>query len=189
MNFLLSKIWGNIYFMRFRSGLRYWFLNSVVNRIPAWWIRRPLYRLSGVKMGKGCRICLYTIIDYPKGIRIGDRSIINENCFLDGRGRLSIGDDVSISIYSRIITASHKANDISFSYYESSVQIDNNVWLGAGAIVLDGSHLEQGSIIGSGCVFKGLAEKDSIYIGNPAKILKSRLLNEYYRLNYRPWMK
>lgn len=175
--------------MRFRSGLRYWFLNSIVNHIPAWWIRKVFYRLFGVQMGKDCRICLYTIVDYPRGISIGNRSIINENCFLDGRGGLSIGDDVSISIYSKIITASHKSNDINFEYYESSVRIENNAWLGAGAVVLDGSYIKQGSIIGAGCVFKGLAEINSIYIGNPARMIKNRSLENCYKLNYRPWMR
>lgn len=182
-------VWNNIYFVRFRSGVKYVLLNSIINHIPSWTIRRVLYRLMGIKLGKKCRIGLYTIIDYPKGITIGNESVINENCFLDGRGGLIINDNVSISIYTKIITASHKLNNDKFEYFQEKVIIECNVWTGVGAIILNGSRIKKGAVIGAGCVFKGEAEEYSVYIGNPAKKIKNREQNGLYQLHYRPWLR
>jgi len=181
------RLWNNVYFVRFRSGMRYYILNSIINHIPSWTVRKIFYRLFGVKMGYGCRIGLYTIIDYPRGIILGDRSIVNEMCFLDGRGGLEIGSDVSISMYTKIITASHDLKSNSFAYYESSVVIENNVWIGVGAIILDGSTIHQMAIIGAGCIFKGNAVEQGVYIGNPPILKKIRSANVLYQLDYRPW--
>lgn len=180
---------NNVYAMRFRSGLRFYLLNSIANRIPSWTIRKVIYKIFGLKMRDGCRIGLYTIIDYPRGIRIGKNSVINESCFLDGRGGIEIQDNVSISIYTKIISASHRMNDSNFSYYEENVTIEDNVWIGAGAIILNGSKLCEGAVVGAGSVLKGTADRYTVYVGNPACKLKKRKLNENYQLNYRPWMR
>lgn len=185
----MARMWNNIYFIRFRSGLKYYVLNSVVNHIPSWYIRKVLYKSLGVKLGKGSRIGLYTVIDYPKGISIGSRSIINEHCFLDGRGGIHIEDDVSISIYTKIISASHEVDSSEFKYFEEEVLIEDNVWIGAGAIILNGSTLKKGTIIGAGCIYKGNSEEFGIYMGNPAKLVKYRKMDSMYHLNYRPWIR
>ena len=172
---------------KFKSGLRYYFSNSIVNHIPSWTIRKILYKVIGLKIGKGSRIGLYTIVDYPRGIAIGENTIINQSCFLDGRGRLEIGNNVSISIYTKIITSSHKANSSAFKYYESKVTIMDNVWIGTGAIILDGSILNKRAVVGAGSVLKGIAEENGIYIGNPCKLLKIRKLEKDYEIIYNTW--
>ena len=72
--------------MQIKSSFVYVFLNNFVNYIPCWSIRRAIYRLFGMKIGKNSRIMMKTIVVYPKGITIGENSIINEQCLLDGRG-------------------------------------------------------------------------------------------------------
>ena len=63
-----------------------WFLNCIVGHIPCWAIRRSLYRLAGIKIGKGSRILTGAKIQGAKGISIGEHSYINSCCHLDGRG-------------------------------------------------------------------------------------------------------
>lgn len=162
--------------------LSYILINKIINKIPSWHIRKLFYLLYGMKIGKGTRINAGTIIDTPKKVIIGERCVINENAYLDGRGGLTIGNDVSISIYSKIITASHYADSDTFQYYNDPVVIHDNVWLGVGVIVLNGSTLNKNSIIGAGSVFKGTAEEDGIYVGNPAKMIRKRKLKNEYKL-------
>lgn len=47
--------------------------------------------------------------------------------------------------------------------------IDENSFIGAGAIVLPGSRIGKNCIIGAGAVVKGNIEDNSIIVGNPAK--------------------
>lgn len=175
--------WG----WKLKSGLRYYFSNTIVNRIPSWTIRKFFYKILGLKIGKGSRIGLFSIVDFPRGISIGENSIINQCCFLDGRGGLSIGNNVSISIYTKIITSSHKVNSSTFEYYESKVEIRDNVWIGTGAIILDGSVVNKRAVIGAGAVLKGTAEESGIYIGNPCELIKKRNLENDYEIIYLPW--
>lgn len=168
---------------------QYVLLNYIVNHIPCWTIRKLFYSLSGIKIGKNTRIHMGTKVLNPNRIEIGENCIINEMCFLDGRGYLTIGDNVSLSIYTMILTASHDKNSSSFAYYSKPVKIGNNVWTGARALILEGSDLKRGSIIGAGSVFRGIAEENSLYAGVPAKRCGNRNLTEYYTLNFKPFFR
>lgn len=166
-----------------------WFLNYIVAVIPFWCVRKFFYKISGLKLGKDARIGLHTRVIRPARIVIGDRTIINEYCYLDGRGGLQVGDDCSISIYTKIITASHRVNSLEFSYCENSVKINNLVWVGCEAIILDGSLIEKGCIIGAGAVIKGTTEPFGIYIGNPATKIRERNPNIDYKLDFHPFFR
>lgn len=189
----LKKIMKNVYPVKilyeFLKGFFAWFLNYIVSTIPFWFIRRFFYIASGMKIGKGARIGLHTRVIRPEKIVIGDRTIINEYCHLDGRGGLKIEHDSSISIYTKIITASHRANSDQFEYYEKNTIIKERVWIGCSAIILDGSHIKKGCIIGAGAVIKGETEEYGIYVGNPAQKIKERNNNIDYSINYHPFFK
>ena len=174
---------------RVKKDFKYILLNCIINKIPSWTIRRFCYKKLGLQIGKNSRIGIKTVIDEPKKIKIGDRTVVNEYCHLDGRGGLVIGDDVSISIYTKILTASHHKNSGSFEYYEGPVSIENRVWTGISAIILDNSVIRNNSIIGGGCVFKGQAEENGIYVGNPAKKITERTLEKEYQLSYHPYFR
>lgn len=164
------------------SDLKYIIFNCFVNHIPVWGIRKFIYKLAGMKIGKGARIGIWTIIVNPSNIVIGGRSKINEFCHIDGRGGVHIGEDVSISIYTKMITGSHDMYSKDFAYADGNIEIQDHVWIGAGAIILNGTILEEKSVIGSGCIFKGRAERGMIYMGNPARPYGKRNLEEKYQL-------
>lgn len=144
------------------------FTNGLVNKIPIAFIRKLLYKTVGLRIGRGSRIGIGTIVIQPWKIAIGENTVINEFCYLDGRGELEIGNNVSISIYSRILTASHNVDDNLFMRYKKKVIICDQVWIGLAAVVLEGSYLSMGSVIGANAVFKGNTEEKGIYLGNPA---------------------
>lgn len=93
---------------RFVDAVLYIFYNYIVAYIPSWTLRKCFYILGGMKIGKGSRIYMKCKVRSPWNIRIGNNTIINEECYLDGRGSLIIGNNVSISYYTVIITASHE---------------------------------------------------------------------------------
>ena len=99
-------------------GLEYILLNHFVCHIPSWSIRKFFFVLFGIKIGKHSRIGMDTTIVCPKKIKIGYNTIINEKCHLDGRGKLEIGNNTSISFGTVIITATHQLSD--FAYREEN---------------------------------------------------------------------
>lgn len=164
------------------GDLRWLWLNGIINKIPLWPIRWLFYRICGMKIGRNSRIGLRTTVVYPKGIKIGRGVIINEDCYIDGRGGLEIGDNTSISIYSKIITASHSKSSPTFEYHSNKTIIGENVWVGTGAIILDNSNIEDECVISAGSVFKGTGDKGKVYQGNPAKVCDDRNLQGRYAL-------
>ena len=169
-----------------KADCKYVFLNGFVNKIPIWNIRATLYKMMGMKIGKGSRILLGTRIMNPANIVIGERTIVNEDCLLDGRGGLKIGNDVSISIQSMILTGTHDAHSGDFKYYTSKVVIEDNSWLCARSLILPGAHINKAAIIASGCVFRGIAETNGVYGGVPGKKIGERKGIFQYNLDWAP---
>lgn len=168
---------------------QYIFLNRFVNKIPSWAIRRLIYVKCGMHLHENARIGIGTVVICPHNISIGERSVINENCFLDGRGGLKIGRDTSISAYTKILSASHRSNGKNFQYYTRKTIIGKHVWIGLGAVILDGSKVEDDTIIGAGAVLKGCTSKKDIMVGNPAKCIKKREMHNDYHLEYKAFFR
>ena len=81
------SIYGNIMiriFKNFLSEVIYIFTNYIVSNIPIWYVRRFFYRIMGMKIGANSRILMKTVVVSPWKIKIGNNSIINEYCHLDG---------------------------------------------------------------------------------------------------------
>lgn len=178
------NLWSNV-----KADCKYIFLNGIVNKIPFWKIRLLCYRFMGMTIGKDSRILLGTRIMNPSGIVIGERTIVNEDCVLDGRGGLNIGNDVSVSIQSMILTGSHKTTSSDFQYITREVTIDDNAWLCARSTILPGSYIHKAAVIAAGCVFKGEADGYTIYGGVPSKIIGDRVGEFDYQLDWKPPMR
>lgn len=157
-----------------------WILNNIINIIPSWSIRKILYRLYGIKIGHGSRIMIHVIIFHPQEVTIGCGSIVNSYALLDGRGGLVIGNNVNISMYAILYSASHKSYSPSFEYYTSKTIIEDCCWIGTRSIVMPGSIVRRNSIIAVNSTFKGISENAGIYVGVPAKFLKYRDLKSDY---------
>ena len=109
----------NIYFriLHFiHNDVEYIFLNYFVAYIPLWTVRRFLYKIFGMKIGKKSRIAMRAVVFKPRGIEIGERNVINEFVLLDGRSGLKIGNDNSISMFAKIYTGTHNSHSDSFEY-------------------------------------------------------------------------
>ena len=163
-------------------NLYYIFLNYFVAYIPSWTVRKFFYRCFGMKVGKGSRINMRCVVMAPWRIRIGENTMINEYVLLDGRGGITIGNSCSISMWSVLYSASHYLNSQDFQYYKKPTQIGDCCWLGTRSVIMPGSKLSKGSVVSVNSVFKGVTEKNGVYIGNPAVLQRKRNLEKEYDL-------
>lgn len=166
------------------------FYNYFVCYIPCWHVRKLFYLMGGMKIGKQSRILMKTSIVKPWKIQIGNNTYINEGCHLDARGGIKIGNNVSISIGTTIITGTHDAQSEYFEYKEIEVIIEDNVWIGAKAIILPGAYLKAQCLIGAGStVIKGIYKTDGFYSGVPAQYIRQRNLRGKYTLSWKPYFR
>ena len=108
-------------------------------------------------------------------VHVGKNVVINFDCKFVDDGEIFIGNDVMIGPGCSIATAIHPISPGLRRYklqFNKSVHIGDNVWLGAGAIVLPGIAIGENSIIGAGSVVTHDIEPNVIAVGNPAKILR-----------------
>lgn len=169
----------------FIIDIKEYILNNIVTNIPSWHVRRFFYKISGMKIGKNSHILMGCRIMHPWNIEIGDGTYINERCFLDGRGGVKIGNNVSISIGTSILTGTHVSNSSTFEYVDFPVVIEDNVWTGINSIIMPGVVLPVGCILASGSVAiknKIGDEKFIIYSGVPAIKIGNREISELYKL-------
>lgn len=142
-------------------------------------LRAAYWRGRMNSLGQGSRISYLVKILAAPNIVIGKCTHITHNCILDGRGGLTIGNDVLVGYYSIIMSSTHNYDnpDIPIRLQGSRrapVMIGNDVWLGARVIVLPGVSIGDGAVIGAGTVVTKDIPPYVIAGGIPARIIGQR---------------
>ena len=90
-------------------------------------------------------------------LTIGDSVSIARNSILVCHDNISIGSCCAIAPNVLIYDHDHKfgMEGIVAGFNTTPVVIERNCWIGAGAIILRGTHIGEGSVIGAGCLVKG----------------------------------
>jgi len=127
--------------------------------IPYLKLRIALMRFAGYKVGKN--------VYFPSDLKISDQK--------KNRNNVTLGDRVSIGPSVLLVTDSSPNNSRLiklFPLITGSIVIENDVWLGAGVIVLPNVTIGECSVIGSGSVVTKDIPPYSIAVGSPAKVIK-----------------
>lgn len=134
-----------------------------------------LGRMLG-KMGKGCYIEPPFQANWAgKHLYLGDFVYVNFNLTLVDDADIFIGDRVMIGPNVTIATANHpiapqlRARALQ---YNKRVRIGNNVWIGAGAIIVPGITIGDNSVIGAGSIVTKDVPANVVAAGNPCRILR-----------------
>jgi len=119
-----------------------------------------------------------------KNISIKNNVWIGHYCLLDGIGGIVIGEGVHIASHSCVYTHSSENSirllgkryiDIPASerlgYITDKVEIGEYSFIGTSSVILSGTTIGKGCIIGAGSVVKGSFPDYSVVVGNPAKIV------------------
>lgn len=139
----------------------------------------------GIKIGNNFTIKDNSIIDccgvfsnLGEKLTIGNNVGISENCFIQVRGEVVLGNNIIIGPGSKIFSENHRYDDDDKFINEQGVtrvgvKIADGVWIGGGVTILDGVKIGKKSIIAAGSVVNKSVEEYSIYGGVPAKKIKN----------------
>ena len=136
--------------------------------------RKFTLRIFGAKIGKGGKIKVNIKISEPWNLSIGDHCWIGENVWIDNLALVRIGNRVCISQGVYLCTGNHNYKKDLFNLILKKIVIEDDCWIAAKSIIAPGSILKRGSVSCLGTVVSGILQKDGIYKGNPAKLLKSK---------------
>lgn len=141
-------------------------------------IRSRTKNERGIFIGKGVKIHEYSYLDdYGGSIFLDDFSGIGHHCVIGGHGNLHIGKYTMIGGLTYIVPANHKFENKDVPYVNQNetrrgIIIGNNVWVGAGCIILDGVSIGDNSVIAAGSVVTKDIPENTLAIGHPAKAYK-----------------
>lgn len=149
-------------------------LKSVVKQI------RNKFYLRGFKnVGKNITLFFPLTMEGKQNIEIGNNTAIGTYAHLWGHGGVKIGNDVLIAAHCCISSLSHDYSQKLIRegmVISAPVVIEDDVWLGHNVCVLPGVTIGKGSVIGAGSVVVKSIPPYSIAVGNPAKIIKQRIV-------------
>jgi acetyltransferase-like isoleucine patch superfamily enzyme len=160
-------------YCRHRDGLKFLLL-GLVGYIPSQRLRLAAYRAAGVRLGP--RVVIYggAELREPKGISIGEGSVIGHRAILDGRRGLSIGSHVNLSTGVWLWTLEHDPADPTFGVKGGAIVVEEHAWLCAGVQVLTGVTIGEGSVVAAGSVVTKDVPPFTIVAGIPAKVIGER---------------
>lgn len=157
-----------------------------------------LYQLSIMPHGIGCEIRggNSSFLGPSGNITLGNYVTIGtHSTFMATDAKITIGNKVLFGPHVFIITGNHQVNQIGkfitdvqlkTEHCDEDVVIEDDVWIGAGAIILKGVRISKGSIIGAGSVVTRNTQPYSINAGIPCHFIKMRFspkeIEEHERL-------
>jgi acetyltransferase-like isoleucine patch superfamily enzyme len=138
------------------------------------------WRDGTIRIGRRVSIGCGVVIDAQTGpIEVGEYVSFNDYTVVLGHGGVRIGNDVRIAAHVVIASFDHGFSSIDIPIrkqpvVKKQIVIEDDVWIGAGAKILGGTHIAKGCIIGANAVVKGSTVAYGIYVGAPARLLRVR---------------
>ncbi len=178
-------------------------LRSIGARIMSTLVRKPLWRLQGMTVGRGTMLTSLDV-NWPHKVAIGDRCVLEPDIFFKfdgiwspgraivigdatfiGRGtefnvreRVEIGEHALISSGCKFIDHNHGIAPGSLMGPQqpspAPITVGRGAWLGANVVVLQGVSIGDGAVVGAGAVVNRSAPANEIWGGVPARRLGSR---------------
>jgi len=107
-------------------------------------------------------------------VEIGSFCNINSGCVIYSGNGLKMGDGIAIAAGCIFAPVNHAYEDRArpireqrFKPSRGGIVIEDDVWIGAGCVILDGTVIRKGAVIGAMSLVRGEVEAYSINAGNP----------------------
>jgi len=144
---------------------------------------------NGIRLGDNVAIGAYSIVCAAMLSHLGDRIHFGNNSstgpysFIGAGGPITIGENVIMGQHVSFHAENHNFDRIDLPIRFQGVNrvgilVEDDCWVGANVVFLDGAHVGRGSVVAAGAVVRGKIPAYSVVAGVPARVLRSRLPNE-----------
>lgn len=155
---------------------------ALANRLRNLWLFHILH--PWVRYGRNVHVQSSVVIFSPRRqMVLGDNVGIGQRCVI--QTDLTIGNDVMLAAHVGIIARdAHTFDIVGTTMFEAArgdrfaVVIEDDVWIGFGAIVLSGVRIGRGAIVAAGALVKEDVPPYAIVAGNPATVVRYRFSAE-----------
>lgn len=166
-------------------------INYILNLIRTWYmfhIRNRNVQYEGfVRVMNGChfnsayKFILGNNVQFGPNCLCDTSVIIGNNVLLAGNVCFIGKNDHTFDIPCKTIWSSPRGKN-------NPIIIEDDVWIGHGAIIMTGVRIGAGAIVAAGSVVTKDVPSCVIVGGNPAKMIKPRFANEQDMMIHRKWL-
>lgn len=180
-NFLCNKLAGaNIKQLLFMEieGLFYWIFNSIPGTLG--FLLRNLVSMILLNKKRGFiwiqpRV---TLVETNK-LSVGKNVGINSGTYINAKGGIYLGDNVLIGSNVTISSGKHPIEGKLPAVFERPtiplpITIEDDVWIGAGSVIMPGVTLKKGTVVGANSVVNRDTKEYAVVVGAPAKCIRYR---------------
>lgn len=138
--------------------------------------RRFLLKLFGARMAPTAVVYGSARVWYPPNLIMGDYACLGPkvNCYC--MAEISLGSHALASQGAHLCAGSHDISDPNFQLFAKPIRIEDAAWVAAEAFVGPGVIVKEGAVLGARSVAFRSLEAWTVYTGNPASVLKARVL-------------
>lgn len=136
---------------------------------------------SIIELGNQVLISRHCMLScHDSRITMGNYISIGPFCAFASRSHIEIGSYVAIGSGVHIMAGTHEVDETSDvpiimqTRISKGIVIQDNVWIGTGARILDGVRIGENTIVGAGSVVSRDVPANSMVLGNPARVIKTR---------------
>jgi acetyltransferase-like isoleucine patch superfamily enzyme len=133
-----------------------------------------------VRIREGAWIQATSTLDHPGvGLVIGEGTYIGPRVILGAGGGIRIGARVTFGAAVHLLAENHEFGDTTRAIQSQGVTrdgilVEDDVWIGNGAILLDGVTIGRGAVVGAGSVVTHDVPPGAVAAGNPARVIRQR---------------
>lgn len=145
----------------------------------------PSMRNTKIIIGAECLIDSFVKIKPAGGnanVVLGNRCYINSGCVIYSGNGIQIGNNVLIASNCTLAPVNHAYRsreclilEQGFGPSRGGIVIEDDVWIGANCVLLDGAVVRRGCVVGAGSLVRGELPEYSVCVGTPAVKVDERI--------------
>ena len=122
---------------------------------------KPAGGTGDVVIGEYCYINSGTVVYTGHGVQLGNHVLIAANCTLAATNH-------------EFASRAELIRTQGFQASRGGIVIEDDVWIGAGTVILDGARLRRGCVVGANSLVMGELDAYSVYVGSPVRKIGRR---------------
>ena len=139
-------------------------------------LKCAVLRAFGAKIGRGVVIKPKVVITFPWKLTVGDHVWLGKQCWLLNLAPIVIESHVCLSQRALLCTGNHDYTSPTFDLITKPITVETGAWIGAAGFVGPGVRVGSHAVLTAGSVATADLKPFTIYRGNPAVVVKQRVL-------------
>ena len=107
-------------------------------------------------------------------VTVGPGSLLGPGVEIHAWAKVTIGSCVLLSYGAKLFTGGHNLHSPDFEGIRQPIVIQDYAWVAAHALLLPGTSVGRGAVVGAGAVVTGKVPDYAVMAGNPARIIGER---------------